>query len=291
VGGVLGGSLLRSGWDVTFLARGSNLENLRKNGLIIQWPSEKWEFASVKTLHQDDPKQSFDFLLFCVKGYDWQSALPLLKQFPSRYVLAFQNGVSIHHEMQKRLGDSVSGSVIYIAAEQVEPAHIVSRSSARVVLDGGPDRPKEEINSLRDALANPNLIALISENIELDLWRKYLFLCAFSAINTLSEKSLGPILQEPASRNLFQSLMKEIVHAGNAAGVPLNDADVETTLGNASKFPAETSSSLFADYRRGKQTEVELLQGHLVRLGDEYHLNLPVSRTVYALLKLKTAPV
>lgn len=289
VGGVLGASLMRAGGDVTFLARGLTLEMLRKRGLIIEWPSETWAFDRVRTLHQEDASESFDYLLFCVKGYDWQSALPLVRHFPSRQILTFQNGVFVHRELQKHFGDAVSGNVIYIAAEQVEPGRICCRSVARVVLDGGQDR-LQSMMLLRDALSNPNLTALISENIELDLWRKYLFLCTFSAINTLTEKPLGPILKEPVTRDLFESFMKEIVQVANASGVPLSDGDVAATVENAAKFPATTSSSLFADYRRGKQTEVELLQGYLVRLADEHRIEAPVSRTMYSLLKLKTAP-
>jgi 2-dehydropantoate 2-reductase len=288
VGGILGASLLRAGWDVTFIARGLNLQVLRSQGLVVEWPGETWAFDRLRVLNEADLPERFDVALFCVKGYDYQTSLPILRRFSSDRILTFQNGVMIHKQLRSQIHSKVAGCVIYVAAERVEAGRIVSRSPARVVLDGSPDMTLIAI-SLRDALNNPNLTAVVSENIELDLWRKYLFLCAFSAINTLAEKPLGAILQEPATKQLFEKALREIVHVGNAEGVQLADSDVTTTMENAAKFPTSTSSSLFADYRKGKQTEIDLLQGYLIQLADKHKLDLPVSRTIYSLLKLKTA--
>jgi 2-dehydropantoate 2-reductase len=287
VGCALGASLMRSGQDVTFLARGKNLEALQGRGLTFEWPSESWRFEKVRAIDFSNKGEKFDFLFFCVKGYDWQQAATSIPVFPSTHVLTFQNGVSVHKELRQQFGAIISPAAIYIGADRVEHGHIVSRTVARVVVDGKPEirKPMQE---LCEALTNPYLNAQPSDNIEIDLWRKYLFLCSFSAVNTLTEKSAGPMLTEPATRELLAKLMDEIVQVANASGVPLSQQDIATTFQNADGFPPTTSSSLFADYKRKSKTEVELLQGHLVRMADEVGLEAPVAHTLYALLKLKT---
>ncbi len=289
VGCALGASLIRSGQDVTFVARGETLESLRTRGLTFDWPFESWRFENVRAIDFSEAGEKFDFLLFCVKGYDWQEAASAIEAFPSPHVLTFQNGVSVHHELRKKFGDSVSGAAIYVTADRTEPGHIVSRSTARVVVDGRPD-VRDDMKGLCDALTNPQVNAALSGNIEIDLWRKYLFLCSFSAVNTLTEKPAGPILNEPATRDLLAGFMSEMIQVANAAGFPLSHIDIDTIFENAGRYPPTTSSSLFADYKRKSKTEVELLQGHLVRMADEYKIPAPIARTIYSLLKLKTVP-
>jgi 2-dehydropantoate 2-reductase len=288
VGCALGASLMRSEQQVTFLARGANLEALKKRGLTFEWPDESWRFEQVRAIDSASRGEEFDYLLFCVKGYDWQQAFPAIEAFSSRFVLTFQNGVSVHHELQKRFGDRISGAAIYIAADRVEPGLVVSRTVARAVVDGKPET-REAMKALCDALTNPHLTAHPSDNIEIDLWRKYLFLCSFSAVNTLTEKTAGPILNDPLVKDLLAGLMSEIVQVANAAGIALSSKDVDTTLENAARFPPTTSSSLFADYKRKQTTEVELLQGHLVQMADQHRISAPIAHAIYALLKLKTA--
>jgi len=288
VGCILGASLIRSDQDVTFLARGESLTALKNHGLKIEWPSQTWEHHNLKTLESNSSPATFDFILFCVKGYDWQNAAKLLQAFSSRFILTFQNGVIVHREMREQYGDSVRASVIYVSADRISPGIVRSKSNARVVLDANPEIV-QHIQPVQQALNNPFVTAVLSEDIELDLWRKYLFLSSFSAMNTLTEKPLENLLNDPYVKALWIGYMKEITSIAQSENVQLTEKDVETAMSNAEKFPAGTTSSLFSDTQRKQKTEVELLQGHLARLAEKYGLASPISRAIYALLRQKTA--
>jgi 2-dehydropantoate 2-reductase len=287
VGCVLGGALLRNGHEAVFLARGNNLAGLRNHGLHVRWPEQTWSWPAVRAIAADDSVESFDAILFCVKGYDWERAADELKRFPSPWILTFQNGVYVHREMSKQVAGSVCGSVIYVAADRTEPGVVVVRGKARVVMDGS-EGSRGITSQLEKALAVPEMKIQLSDNIELDLWRKYLFLCSFSAVNTLTEKPCDAILQDPDVKDLWIRMMREIAAVGRACGVAVGDADVETSVAGAAKFPPGTSSSLLADTLRKQNTEVELLQGYLVRLASSLSIDVPVARILYSLLKLKT---
>jgi 2-dehydropantoate 2-reductase len=287
VGCILGAALLRNGHEAVFLARGTNREALQNRGLQVQWPEEAWNLASLRVLGPESPAEEFDAILFCVKGYDWEAAAEPLLRFSAPWILTFQNGVLVHRELRSRVGAAVSGAVIYVAADRPEPGRVVSKGLARVVLDSA--RPAAEITRpLSEALATPTVKVQLSENIELDLWRKYLFLCSFSAINTLTERPASAILGDPETRNVWAAMMREIVALGRASGIGLAESDVETALANAAKFPPGTSSSLLADTLRKQNTEVDLLQGHLVREAERLGVQAPISRIIHALLRLKT---
>jgi 2-dehydropantoate 2-reductase len=288
VGCILGASLIRSGQDVTFLARGKSLAALQKQGLKIEWPSETWEHEDLKTLEANSSPATFDYILFCVKGYDWQNASKLLQPFSSRFILTFQNGVIVHREMREQYGDSVRASVIYVSADRISPGVVRSKSNARVVLDANPELA-QDIKAVQQALNNPFLSAVLSEDIEVDLWRKYLFLSSFSAMNTLTEKPLENLLNDPYMKKLWIGYMKEITLIAQSENIQLTEKDVETAMTNAEKFPPGTTSSLFSDTQRKQKTEVELLQGHLARLAEKNRVDAPISGAIYALLRQKTA--
>ncbi|HSE43259.1 MAG TPA: 2-dehydropantoate 2-reductase [Acidobacteriota bacterium] len=288
VGCILGASLIRSGHDVTFVARGSSLNALQQKGIKVEWPSETWQIDRVHAIDSGSQTHSYDHTFFCVKGYDWADASKLLKFFQSRFILTFQNGVIVHKELQKDFGDSVRAAVIYVSADRVEPGVIRSKSNARVVLDGSP-MVRDEMQALQEALMNSWLAVQISENIEVDLWRKYLFLCSFSALNTLTEKPIGNLLGDLLTKQLWISFMNEIVAIGRSSGIELSENDVQNTISNAEQFPHNTTSSLFSDTQRKQKTEVELLQGHLARLAEQYNLPATISKTIYTLLRQKTA--
>lgn len=287
VGGILGGALMRNGHEAVFLARSANLAALRDRGLQIFWPDETWSWPGVRTISADSPQESFDVALFCVKGYDWQRTADTLSRFPSACILTFQNGVSVHHEMAKRTNIPVFGSVIYVPADRPEPGVVVSKGPARVVLDGSSEAAKLTA-PLSEALAVNELKTQLSEKIELDLWRKYLFICSFSAINTLTEKPCSVLLQESDMKDLWARMMREIALVGRACGIQIGDPDVEHALSAASRFPADTNSSLLADTLRKQKTELDLLQGYLVKLAKKLSVDIPVSRILYSLLKAKT---
>lgn len=289
VGCVLGGALLRNNHEAVFLARGNSFRALQEQGFRVKWPDTTWSWPRVRVLSEASSPESFDAVLFCVKGYDWETAAQILPKFPAPWVLTFQNGVVVHKELAGRVAGSVIGGVIYVAADRTEPGLVVAKAPARVVMDGG--RTARAITGpLAEALAVPEVKVQLSDNIELDLWRKYLFLSSFSAINTLTEKPAGVILQDPDVRNLWIGMMREIAAIGQACGIGIGEADVETAAAGAGRFPPDTSSSLLADTLRKQRTEVELLQGHLVRLAAKFGVNAPISRALYALLKVKTQP-
>ncbi len=287
VGCILGASLIRSGQDVTFLARGASLEALRQRGLKIEWPSETWQLAQVNVIESGTEGIDFDHILFCVKGYDWQNAAKLLNSFNSRFILTFQNGVIVHKELQKDHGDRVHAAIIYVSADRIEPGVVRSKSNSKVVLDGSP-AVHQEMQKLHDALSNSFVQVQLSEDIEVDLWRKYLFLCSFSSLNTLTEKPIANILNDPYTKDLWTRYMCEIAEIARASGIEFSDDEAQTALSNAEKFPPGTTSSLFSDTQRKQQTEVELLQGHIARLAEKHKVSAPISKTIYALLREKT---
>src|SRR5262245_17147107 len=121
VGCILGGALLQNGHDVVFLARRKNLDALKTRGLRVDFPDASWKWVRVQAIGPDNGADSFDAILFCVKGYDWQNAAAEIARFSAPSLFTFQNGVIVHHEIARTFPGRVLGSVIYVAADRLEP--------------------------------------------------------------------------------------------------------------------------------------------------------------------------
>src|SRR5580692_2521727 len=118
VGGYFGARMAAAGHDVFFIARGANLDAIKKNGLKIE--SVHGDIHLPKPNVTDDPKtvEPVDIVLFAVKLWDTEKTAELTRPLvgPDSRVITFQNGVDSVERLQPILGaDAVVGGVTYIA--------------------------------------------------------------------------------------------------------------------------------------------------------------------------------
>ena len=127
----------------------------------------------------------------------------------------------------------------------------------------------------------------ISNDIGAELWTKLVMNCAYNAISAVTQKRYGAIKDNPLSRNIVEELVREVVLVGRASGVALPDVqqltDAALKLGDAM---ANATSSTAQDLARGRPTEIDSLNGFVVRRGRELGVATPVNSTLHALVKL-----
>jgi 2-dehydropantoate 2-reductase len=126
----------------------------------------------------------------------------------------------------------------------------------------------------------------VSTTIEIDLWTKMIMNCAGNAITAVAQTSFGHVAQSLPVRTVLQKVIAETVSIARASGVPLPDEDwAEKGRKNAENL-GEATSSMAQDIARGKRTEIDSLNGYIVRRGAELGIQTPVSDTLTALVKL-----
>jgi 2-dehydropantoate 2-reductase len=125
----------------------------------------------------------------------------------------------------------------------------------------------------------------ISATVEADLWTKLVMNCAYNAISALTGSQYGKMVAIPEIRAVMTDAVNEVVAVAAAKGVRLPDNLVETAIRLADGMPV-TISSTAQDLRRGRRTEIDHLNGYVVREGDALGIATPVNRTLNALMKL-----
>jgi 2-dehydropantoate 2-reductase len=291
VGGYFGARMAAAGHDVFFIARGANLEAIKKNGLSIE--SVHGDLHLEKPNVTDDPAKvgPVDVVLFAVKLWDTEKAAEQMKPLlaPNTRVITLQNGVDSYERLAPIIGaERAIPGITYVVSVIDRPGVIKQTSKFQTIIcgtiDGKPDAP---LKAFVDAAKAAAINVTLSDNIARDRWQKFIFLSATSGATAITRMPMGPILADPDTRALFRSIMQETLAVGRAKGVDVDPgyADERMTFADANS-PATMKASMANDLDRGNRLELDWLAGQVSRLGKELKVPTPVNDAIYAALKL-----
>ncbi len=293
VGGFFGGMLARAGMRVTFIGRPAFVEAVQRNGLYIE--SAKFQGA-VRVEASSDPSaaKGADLVLFCVKTLDTESAAKALEPHVASdcAVLSLQNGVENVEQIQAATKLFALPAVVYVGASVPEPGKVKHGARGDLVIGvskgnrGGSEDPQQQVERIATTFEKSGVPCKISENIDADLWSKLLLNCAANAISAIANASYGEVVREPMSRELVIATAREVAAVARAAGVELPE---EQLVAGGVKFlegMKDVMSSTAQDVARKKKTEIDALNGVIVRKGNELGIATPANFALTALVKL-----
>lgn len=290
LGGYFGARMAAAGHDVFFIARGSNLEAIKRNGLKVE--SVLGDLHLPRPHVTDDPGKvgPVDIVLFAVKLWDSEKAagqaLPLVE--PQTRVIPLQNGVDSAERVAPIFGaDNVVAGSAYIATVLSAPGVVTHTSQfARMVCGRSDGKPDETLNAFSSAARAAGIDITVSDAIDRERWQKFVFLVGLSGATASTRQPLGPILADPDTRAFFYSLMREVVAVGRAKGVPIPEDFAEDRMKFAEASPPTFKASMLHDLERGNRLELDWLAGKIVELGRSLGVPTPANNAVYAMLKL-----
>jgi 2-dehydropantoate 2-reductase len=288
-GGYFGGLLARAGRDVTFIARGETLKVLQSRGLTVKSKVEGTFTIPVNAVADPNEAGPVDLVLFCVKAYDTAAAARLLPPLvgAGTVVISVQNGIDNEERIAQVIGpDAVIGGVAHVSAQVETPGVIlVAQEPARLIFGEFAGGSSERTRRILETLSGARFNADLDSDIRVQLWRKFIFICAFSGVTSLMRLPIGTILQHPAAKELYRGVMEEAAAVGREKGVALPDDVVEQWLQASEGWNPGVYGSMYHDLARGGRMEVESLNGSVVRLGAEAGIATPLNFAVFAALQ------
>jgi 2-dehydropantoate 2-reductase len=289
VGGAFGAALANAGCDVTFVARGAHLAAMLSRGLRVLSPRGDVHLSPVKAT--DDPARigRVDFVVFCVKLWDVESAGNAVRQLVdgATAVIPLQNGIDASERLIPILGrDAVMGGVAQISATIAEPGVIRQTGTFMRLVFGELDgRPSRRGDAFAAACRRAKFDALTSTAIIAALWEKFVLLATNSSVAALTRLPFGKLRNDPEVFALFERGVAEAAAVGRAGGVDL-PRDLEARLLESTRnFPPEMMPSMAVDLLRGNRLELPWLAGKVVALGRELGVPTPTFDVMYAALK------
>jgi 2-dehydropantoate 2-reductase len=290
VGGYFGARLAAAGHDVSFIARGAHLNAIRSQGLRVESPLGNLHIQGAQATAEPRDVGAVDIVLFAVKLWDTEVAATAARPLVgvSTRVITFQNGVDSVERMQPILGeDQVVGGTTHMASVISAPGVIAHTSAFAQMKCGHVDRRRDPaLDAFVEVARAAGIDAALSDDINLDRWKKFTFLVGLSGATGTTRMPLGPILADPHTREFFLDLMQEVVTVGRAGGVALPPDFAQDRLAFADTTPPGFKASLLHDLERGSRIELDWLAGKVLELGASLNIPTPANGAVYAALKL-----
>lgn len=287
VGCYFGGMLARAGAPVTLIGRARHVEAIRRNGLLLESLHFRQEIPIAATSDVSAAREA-DIVLFCVKSYDSEEAARALAPHlgSGALVLSLQNGVDNAERIRSAAKIDAIPAVVYVAVAISEPGRIRHSGRGDLIIGDLPGSAgRHDLSNVAVTFERAAIPCRVSKNIEADLWTKMIMNCAYNAISALGRSQYGAIVQNPWARGVMTQVTKEAMAVASAAGVRLPEGMVEAVLKLADTMSGATSSTA-QDIARRSRTEVDSLNGYVVRLGARLGVAAPVNQTLHGLVNL-----
>ena len=308
IGGYLGARLSAAGADVTFIARNRNLAAIQARGFrLILEDGSTLHAPNARAVEQMAEAGPQDAVLLTVKAHQVRELLPALRSLfgPKTVVVTMINGVPWWY-FQKLAGpyqgravssvdpdgalaeqievDRLIGSVVYPAAELVEPGLVRVIEGNRFTLGELDGSRSERIEALSAAFMRAGFKSPISRDIRAELWVKLWGNLSFNPISALTHATLQDICRFPLTRTLAERMMTEAQAVAEALGVKFK-ITLAQRLAGAEAVGAHKTSML-QDVEHGRALELEALVGAVVELGRITGTPTPNIEAVYAVTSL-----
>ena len=288
VGCYFGGMLARAGHAVTLIGRPVHVEAIRKSGLRFEAKTFD-ERVRVAASTEASAVKGAELVLFCVKSTDTEKAAEEMAPHlaSDSIVVNLQNGVDNAERIARAIGRPVVPAVVYVATEMAGPGHLKHHGRGDLVIGAlrGAPAGAAELARVRDGFTAAGVPVTISDNVEGELWGKLVVNCAYNAISAIGQQPYGQMVRVPGIRELMKSVVDEALAIAEVRGVRLAPDTHARVAGIAEAMPTQYSSTA-QDLARGRATEIDHLNGYLVREGDALGVPVPANRALHALVKL-----
>lgn len=287
-GGILGFYMSKAGKDVTLIARGRHLAAMREKGLAVEkmW-DQTTECIPVKATDMEHYNEQPDVILVCVKGYSLEDTIPFIQRVvkPSTIVIPVLNIYGTGAKMQEKLpGLLVTDGCIYVSANIKEPGVLIQHGKILRVVYGVREVHSEAVmdclKEIKRDFDDSGIDGVLSANIRRDALEKFSYVSPIGAAGLYFHATAADFQREGEQREAFKTMIREIAALAEAMGVPFERDMVEVNLKILSTLAPEATTSMQRDVMEGKSSEIDGLVYEVVRMGEKYHVPVPMYRKV-----------
>ncbi len=282
VGCYYGAMLAKAGHAVTLIGRQALVDQVEAGGLRLEMADFD---ASVALRAATTPSALADaeVVLFCVKSSDTEAAGEAIRPYlrPEATIFSFQNGVDNAARLEGVLGRPVVPAVVYVAAGMVAPGHVKHHGRGDIVVG-----PSERGEAIAAAFGAAGIPTTVSDQVTTALWSKLLTNCAHNALSAVAQVPYGHMIEVAGVTEVMSDAVDEGLAVARGLGIALADGVKDMVLGVARTMPGQYSSTA-QDMARGKPTEIDHLNGYVVRKGRELGIPTPVNRALLVMVKLQ----
>jgi 2-dehydropantoate 2-reductase len=281
VGCYYGGLLARAGNDVVLIGRPQHVEAVERQGLRLETKTFD-ERIRISASTEASAVRGAQLVLFCVKSNDTESGAAAIKPHlaADAVVLSLQNGVENAEQLRTLLPQEVAAAVVYVGTEMAGPGHVRHHGRGELVI-----QPSKASPDVARALIAAGVPTDISDNVRGALWAKLITNCAYNALSAITQLPYGRLVKGEGVTVVLRDLVAECVAVAKADGVTI-PGDVDAAVRKIAETVPGQYSSTAQDLSRGKRSEIDHLNGFIVRRGEALGIATPANRLLYAIVRL-----
>ncbi|MEK7800482.1 MAG: 2-dehydropantoate 2-reductase [Nitrospirota bacterium] len=289
VGGFFGAHLAKNNPNVSFLLRPRTLEAVKQNGLTIRSAGGSFTVRPpVASDARELPKP--DLIVLGVKAYDLDEVMDQIEPILTNktVILTLQNGIDTEDRLIARINrDCVVGGVAYIYSKIAEPGVIDHYKKGAVAIGELMGYESERLLAIRDLFASAGIPCHLSKDLRRSKWEKMCWNCVFNPITVLIDDRVAKALDHPEMTGVIRQIVGECAAISAALKVPL-PLDMPERVVKASQEIRDIHTSMYDDWKAGRQTEIDYLNGFIVEQGRKLGIPTPVNEALTAMIKTIT---
>lgn len=289
VGGFFGAHLAKRNPHVSFLLRPRTLQAIRGRGLTVR------SAAGTFTVHPpaaSDPRDfpTPDLVILAVKAYDLDEVIDQLEPVLTdrSVLLTLQNGVDVEDRLLARLQrDCVVGGVAYIYSRIVEPGVIEHFKKGAVSVGELMGNRSARLDRIVDLFTQAEIPCQVSGDIRRTKWEKMCWNCAFNPLTVLINDRVSKALDHPEMLGVIGQIVEEVAAVAAGVKVPLAEDMADRVL-RWSQEIRDIHTSMYDDWKAGRRTEIDSLNGYVVRRARELGIPVPLNEAMTGIIKVLT---
>ena len=295
IGGLFGGLLFEGGLDVTLVdLNQEHVDAINSNGLkIIGYGGNR--FVGIKATTDPNTLGIADIVIVQCKAMHTEDAVKnAIAIFGDHTtVVSFQNGIGNEEVIANVIGEGRVIGALTAQAGMLEGPGIVRNYSDLPTYVGelfgpnaGPITPR--IENLAQVFSTAGLDTHASTNIRLDMWKKLLGNIGLSAASGTTDLCSADMIKIPELAATIHRALNEAAAVATACGVVINESErhqILDKLTNVAAGTGDAKSSLCADLRAERPTEVDRIYGTIVRLAQEHGIPTPTLDTLVSIVR------
>jgi len=230
-----------------------------------------------------------DLIILATKNHHLTDAISMLQPVvgPETAILSLLNGIESERELSKAFGKE---KVLYSFAVGLNSTHIGNRitytKEGRIVFGEKNNEKTERIKEISALFDSAGVSYVVPENIERELWNKFMLNTAYNTISGLLSATYGDLDQEPVW-NLAQQVCKEVQNVAKAEGVFLPDSLIEENHRIVTSLGFTGKTSMCQDMEAGRKTENKWFSGTVIKLGKIHGIPTPTCEVLSALVEAR----
>lgn len=295
LGGLYGGMLAKSGYEVHFLLR-SDFEHVHRHGLRVESPWGDFSLPEVHAHHSPESMPPCDVTIVGLKATRNDQLADLLPA-PTRHggsVLVLQNGLDVEADSAAVVGeDRVMGGCCFLCSNKVGPGHIRHLDYGRIVFGeyaAESNSVTPRVQRICDDLVSSGIDAQACDDLSLTRWRKLLWNIPFNGLSVSLNASTKELIDDADSLALVAAIIREVHDAAAACGVQIPEEMIDKTI-EVTRSMVPYDSSMRLDYLNHRPMEVEAIFGNPLRAAKEHGCEMPRVEMLYQQLKFLDARV